>query len=272
MERVVLITGCSSGVGRATAEAFLEEEWTVYATARNPADVEALGERGCELATLDVTDDGDVERVVGRVLEEEGRLDCLVNNAGYAQFGAAEDVPLESVRRQFEVNTFGPHRLTREVLPHMRERGDGTVVNVSSAAGRLAFPGAGAYCGSKFALEAMTDALRAEVADLGVDAVLVEPGPVETQFDERAASELETLDRTDAYESLYDVYDDAGLVGGGGLAAVEPEAVADVVVNAASATQPRARYPVGPVGRLASLARLLPDGLRDAAFSLRARL
>mgnify|MGYP006286532787 FL=1 len=140
-DRTVVITGCSSGIGRATAYAFLDEEWTVYATARNPADIQTLGEAGCDIGTLDVRDPEDVERVIGRVIEEEGRLDALVNNAGYGQHGPLEDVDDELFEKQFDVNVFGPHRLIREALPHMRQRGEGTIVNVSSVSGRLAAPG-----------------------------------------------------------------------------------------------------------------------------------
>jgi NAD(P)-dependent dehydrogenase (short-subunit alcohol dehydrogenase family) len=230
--KTVLITGCSSGIGRATALEFLEEDWRVYATARNPSDIETLGEAGCRIATLDVTDPDDIERVVERIIDEEGHLSCLVNNAGYGQLGPVEDVPTEKVHRQFDVNLYGPHRLLRAVLPHMREQEDGTVVNVSSAAGRLSFPGGGIYAGSKFALEAMSDALRNEVDEYGVDVVLVEPGPVETSFTDRAEAEvygdgdtddsdggddIPGLDRSGAYESFYELFSDTRLVGGGGL-------------------------------------------------------
>jgi NAD(P)-dependent dehydrogenase (short-subunit alcohol dehydrogenase family) len=267
--KTVLITGCSSGIGRATARAFLDEEWEVYATARNPADIETLGERGCDISTLDVTDTDDVERVVSRIVDEHGRVDCLVNNAGYAQFGPVEDVPTEKVHRQFDVNVYGPHRLTRAVLPHMREQEEGTIVNVSSAAGRLSFPGGGVYCGSKFALEAMSDALRVEVDDLGIDVVLVEPGPVDTSFQERAAEEVDDgLDRSEAYASFYKAFDDADAVSGGGFWEESPERVAEDIVNAASATKPAARYPVGTVARFAVLGRFVPDALRDKAFGL----
>jgi NAD(P)-dependent dehydrogenase (short-subunit alcohol dehydrogenase family) len=267
--KTVLITGCSSGIGRATARAFLDEEWEVYATARNPADIETLGERGCDISTLDVTDDDDVERVVSRIVDEHGCIDCLVNNAGYAQFGPVEDIPTEKVHRQFDVNVYGPHRLTRAVLPHMREQEEGTIVNVSSAAGRLSFPGGGIYCGSKFALEAMSDALRVEVDDLGIDVVLVEPGPVDTSFQDRAADEVDDgLDRSEAYASFYKAFDDADAVSGGGFWEESPERVAEDIVNAASATKPAARYPVGTVARIAVLGRFVPDALRDKAFGL----
>jgi NAD(P)-dependent dehydrogenase (short-subunit alcohol dehydrogenase family) len=272
--KTVLITGCSSGIGRATALAFLDEEWEVYATARNPADIETLGERGCDISTLDVTEEDDVERVVSRIVDEHGRIDCLVNNAGYAQFGPIEDVPTRKVHEQFDVNVYGPHRLTRAVLPHMRAQESGTIVNVSSVAGRLSFPGGGVYCGSKFALEAMSDALRVEVEEEGIDVVLVEPGPVDTRFDQRAAEEVDEseIDRSEAYASFYKAFDDAQAVGDGGFWEESPERVAEDIVNAASATKPAARYPVGTVASLAVLGRFVPDSLRDSAFGFLRKL
>ena len=271
--KTVLITGCSSGIGRAAALSFLEEDWRVYATARNPADIETLGEKGCELATLDVTEQDDVDRVVDRIVEEEGHITCLVNNAGYGQFGPLEDVPTEQVHRQFDVNVYGPHRLTRAVLPHMRRQDEGTIVNVSSVAGRISFPGGGVYSGSKFALGAMTDALRNEVAEYGVDAVLVEPGPVATNFSERAAEQVEGtneipgIERSGAYESWYDIFEDSQVLGGAGPAAIPPERVAEDIVDAASSTKPRARYFPGTPARVAALARYLPDSWVDTAYS-----
>ncbi|WP_363467465.1 SDR family oxidoreductase [Halogeometricum borinquense] len=271
--KTVLITGCSSGIGRATALAFLEEDWRVYATARNPADIETLGEKGCELATLDVTDGDDVERVIDRIIEAEGHLTCVVNNAGYGQFGPLEDVPTEQVHRQFDVNVYGPHRLIRAALPHMRRQGDGTIVNVSSVAGQISFPGGGVYSGSKFALGAMTDALRNEVSEYGVDAVLVEPGPVATNFTERVEAEVEGseelpgVERSGAYESFYELLSDTQLLGGGGPAAISPERVAEDIVDAASSTKPRARYYPGTPARIAALARFLPNSWVDTAYS-----
>ena len=285
--KTVLITGCSSGIGRATALAFLEEDRAVYATARNPADIETLGEKGCRIATLDVTDPDDVDRVVDRIIDEEGHLSCLVNNAGYAQFGPVEDVPTGQVHRQFDVNLYGPHRLLRAALPHMRDQEAGTIVNVSSAAGRLSFPGGGIYAGSKFALEAMSDALRNEVDEYGVDVVLIEPGPVETSFTDRAeaevygdddrvgdaadadaddADDIPGLDRSGAYESFYDLFSDTKLVGGGGLGAIPPERVADDIVDAASSTKPKARYQPGTAARVGALARFLPSRWLDVGY------
>ncbi|WP_435093686.1 SDR family oxidoreductase [Halorubrum sp. N11] len=277
VQKTVLITGCSSGIGRAAARAFLDEGWTVYATARNPADIETLGEAGCELATLDVTDQSDVDRVVERILDEEGAIDALINNAGYGQFGPVEDVPTAKVHEQFDVNVYGPHRLIKAVLPGMRRERDGTIVNVSSVAGRISFPGGGVYSGSKFAIEALSDALRNEVAEFGIDVVVVEPGPVRTNFSKRAEREAGNgdgesdsadagLDRSGAYEEFYELFEDTQLLGGDGPGAVEPEVVADAIVNAASATQPPARVQPGTVARVGVLARLLPDAILDAGY------
>ncbi|WP_253736301.1 SDR family oxidoreductase [Halohasta salina] len=266
--KTVLITGCSSGIGRATALAFADEGWTVYATARDPADIETLEDAGCRTDRLDVTEQDDIDRVVDRILDEEGAIGCLVNNAGFGQFGSLEDVPVEKVAEQYEVNVYGPHRLIRAVLPHMRREEEGTIVNVSSVAGRVAFPGGSAYCGSKFALEAMSDALRAEVEPFGVDVVVVEPGPVRTSFSDRAEAEADGNDRTGAYEDFYSLFDDTEAIGGDGPGSVSPERVAEDIVNAASATKPVARVPVGTAARVSVLARFIPDTIRDQLWSV----
>lgn len=265
-EKTVLITGCSSGVGRAAAYAFLDDEWRVYATARNPADIEKLGEAGCDISTLDVTDPDDVERVVGRIVDERGRIDTLVNNAGYGQHGPLEDVDDERLRTQFDVNLFGPHRLIRAVLPHMRERERGTIVNVSSFAGRLAAPGMGAYAASKHAIEGYSDALRPEVEPFGVDVCVVQSGPVKSSFRERVDDELHRLDRTPAYEDIYQFQEDASLFGADSPIAVHPGAVAEAILEAAVEPDPEARYVVGPAAQLLVYASYLPDRIRDGLF------
>ena len=270
--KTVLITGCSSGIGRATALAFAEEGWTVYATARDPADIESLADAGCETAELDVTEQDDIDRVVDRILDEHGVISCLVNNAGYGQFGPVEDVPMAQVEQQYEVNVYGPHRLIKSVLPHMRREADGTIINVSSVAGRVAFPGGGVYCGSKFAIEAMSDALRAEVEPFDIDVVVIEPGPVKTGFTERAEDEVDGIDRSGAYEAFYTMFDDTQAIGGDGPGSVEPERVAEDVVDAASSTKPPARIPVGTLASASVLARFIPDSARDSLWSWLQRL
>ncbi|MFW6385365.1 MAG: SDR family oxidoreductase [Halodesulfurarchaeum sp.] len=264
MERTVLITGCSSGIGRATARAFLDADWTVFATARDVETIEDLQAEGCRTAELDVTDPQQIRDAVDRVISETGRVDCLVNNAGYAQLGTLEDLPPRDLHRQFDVNVYGPHRLVRAVLPHMREAERGTIVNVSSVLGRLSIPGAGAYAGSKAALESMSDALRSEVETFGVEVVVVEPGPVDTSFEERSDKEMTPIQESDAYAGLYDAYEDARMVSWMGK--VEPDVVADVILEAGTSTNPDSRYTVGPVARYAVLARYIPDRWRDAVF------
>ena len=268
MAKTVLITGASSGIGRASAEAFLADDWTVWATAREESDIEDLGEDGCETAEIDVTNPRECERVVEALIDAEGRLDCLVNNAGYAQFGPVEDVSTAALHEQFDVNLYGPHRLIREALPHMRARENGTIVNVSSVAGRIAFPNQGSYAASKFALEGLSDALRMEVEEFGIDVVLVDPGPVETNFDDRADEELDDLDKSGAYGWLYQAHEDSNLVGIQDALSVTPGTVALTIRDAASASDPEPRYPVGQGAQLLLMLDYLPARWRDAAFGV----
>jgi len=275
MAKTVLVTGASSGIGRSTAEVFLDDDWQVWATARDEADVAALAESGCETAELDVTDADQCERVVAAVVDSAGRIDCLVNNAGYAQFGAVEDVPtrdLAASGQQFDVNVYGPHRLIRQAMPHMRARESGTIINVSSVAGRLALPGQGAYAASKFALEALSDSFRVEAAEYGVDVVLVQPGPVETEFYDRARDERDELETTGAYDWLYTAREDSRLAGVQDALSVTPGAVALTIRDAASAGDPDPRYPVGDGAKLILMAQHLPARWRDAAFGVLRKL
>jgi NAD(P)-dependent dehydrogenase (short-subunit alcohol dehydrogenase family) len=271
-DRTALITGCSSGIGRATAEAFLDEDWVVYATSRDTDDIGDLAEQGCETASLDVTVDADIQRVTERIAEEAGGVDCLVNNAGYGQYGPLEDVSTERLHSQFDVNVYGPHRLIRAVLPGMREREDGTIVNVSSFYGRVAPPGCGAYASSKFALEAMSDSLRAELDECGVDVVVVEPGIIDTDAYGRVEAELDELPRTAAYDWLYDAVEELTLAAGSASLSSEPAVVATTIRDAATAGEPEPRYVVGAGGKLLVYAGYLPDRVRDGVFRILGRV
>ncbi|PSP93794.1 oxidoreductase [Halobacteriales archaeon QS_4_62_28] len=266
MTKTVLITGAASSIGQATARTFLDDDWQVWATARND-DLEALADEGCKTAELDVTNARECERVVDNLVAAEGRIDCLVNNAGYGQYGPLEDVSTVQLHEQFDVNVYGPHRLVREVLPHMREREDGTIINLSGSSGRIAVPGSGAYAGSKFALEAMSDALRSEVASFGVDVVLVEPGPVDSDFFERGRESPESTEQSGAYDWLYELYEETSLVGGRSIE-VTPEEVALTIRDATVASNPRPRYPVGQFARITALARHLPGRWQDAGVAI----
>src|SRR5215210_2549030 len=186
VSKAVLITGCSSGIGRATAERLANVGWRVYATARNVESVAPLEERGCVLLPLDVTEEDSMISAVDEVARREGTVGVLVNNAGYSQSGAVEAVPIDKVRRQFETNVFGLVRMCQLVLPGMRGQGFGRIVNVSSMGGRLTFPGGGYYHATKYAVEALSDALRFEVRGFGVEVVVVEPGLIRTAFAQTA--------------------------------------------------------------------------------------
>src|SRR6059058_4796729 len=190
VSRAVLITGCSTGIGRATAEQLAARGWTVYATARRPEAIGELAGRGCKTLALDVCDEASMRAAVETVERAEGAVGVLVNNAGYGQEGAFQEVPMAEVRRQFETNVFGLVRLTQLVLPGMREQGWGRIVNLSSMGGRLTFPGGGIYHATKYAVEAVSDALRFEVRGFGVEVIVIEPGLIVTNFGHTAAGSV----------------------------------------------------------------------------------
>jgi NAD(P)-dependent dehydrogenase (short-subunit alcohol dehydrogenase family) len=198
--KAVLITGCSSGIGKATASRLAASGWTVYATARRVETLGELEQAGCRTLPLDVTDEASMTAAVAAVEEAEGAVGVLVNNAGYSQSGAVESIPIDRLRAQFETNVFGLVRMCQLVLPKMREQGWGKIVNVSSMGGRLVFPGGGAYHATKYAVEALSDALRFEVRGFGVDVILIEPGLIITSFGDVAA---ETTDAVSADEGPY---------------------------------------------------------------------
>lgn len=275
MSPTVLITGCSSGIGHATALAFRDRGWEVYATAPAPSKLDDLAEAGCHTAKLDVTDPGDAKVVAGRIVEEQGRIDCLFNNAGYGQIGPMEELSTDLLREQFEVNYFGAHRVARAVLPYMREQGSGLILNTSSVYGRTIMLGQGAYAGSKWALEALSDTLRVELSDHDVDVVAIEPGPVETEFGERALEEIDKLDRTGAYEWFYTLFDTRRYgrrLIDRGVGYIQPEDVAAVVVEIAESEDRPRRRVVGPWKYMVWLGYVLPDGVRDRALELLKRL
>lgn len=258
-----LIVGADAPVGRASALAFREEGWRVYATAADEDAVADLAEHGCLTDDLDATDPTNVRRVVKRVEAEAGRLDCLAVADATALFGPVEEVAVDAVEDHLDRNVVAPLRLFQRVLPGMRERGDGTVVVVSSVLARVAAPGTGVYGAAQHAVGALADAMRAEVADDGVDVVVVEPALVEADLD-APADPPEGTDYPWVYELLADVLS----LGDGGPGVAPPERVGAAVVNAASATIPAPRYPVGAAADVLSKTRYLPDDWRDLLYGL----
>ncbi len=262
----VLITGCSTGIGRAVAERLARAGMTVYASARRPDSIEDLKGAGCRTLALDVTDEDSMRTAVGEIERAEGAVGALVNNAGYSQNGAVETVAIDDVRRQFETNVFGLLRMSQLVLPGMRREGRGRIVNVSSMGGKLTFPGGGIYHATKHAVEAISDAMRFEVRGFGVDVVVIEPGLIRTSFGETSVASVPRDDgpyaefNSAVAAATAGAYDGPlGELGGG------PEAVAKAIEKALTADRPRTRYKVTASARLLMAQRsLLPDRAWDA--------
>ncbi len=247
--KVVLITGCSTGIGRGTAEQLAANGHTVYATARKVEAIADLEAKGCRLLPLDVNDEASMEAAVKAVEDAEGAVGALVNNAGYSQSGAVEDIPIDSIRGQFETNVFGLVRMCQLVLPKMREQRSGRIVNIGSMGGKLTFPGGGIYHATKYAVEAISDAMRFELKGFGIKVVLIEPGLIRTSFGDTAGGSLDVVSRTGgAYDSFneavgkntLEAYDNPlyAKFGGG------PETVAKVIEKAITSSRPKTRYPV----------------------------
>ncbi|HVM41804.1 MAG TPA: oxidoreductase [Acidimicrobiia bacterium] len=267
VSRAVLITGCSTGIGRATAERLAKRGHRVYATARRLEAVEDLKAAGCETLRLDVTDEASMVEAVEAVVAAEGAVGALVNNAGYSQGGAVESLDIDAVRRQFETNVFGAIRLVQLCLPGMRDQGWGRIVNVSSMGGRFTLPGGGAYHASKHALEAFSDALRWEVAGFGVGVSIVEPGIVLTDFPNAHAEAVDSHTDGGPYEAFNTAVRtrvDSAYTGPLAKLGTGPEKIARVIERAVTSSRPKTRYRVGVDARSILLVRRsLPDRVFD---------
>jgi NAD(P)-dependent dehydrogenase (short-subunit alcohol dehydrogenase family) len=271
--KAVLITGCSSGIGRATALRLARSGWTVYASARRLQTIADLEHAGCHTLALDVTDEQSMRAAVDAVEQAEGAVGVLVNNAGYSQSGAIETVPLDAVRRQFETNVFGLVRLTQMVLPRMRAQRFGKIVNLGSVGGRVVFPGGGQYHATKHALEAISDALRFELRGFGIDVILLEPGLITTEFGEAATASM--ADVTSSGDDPYARFNaTVGAVTKGAydsplirLIGAGPERIAKVIERSITRRHPPARITITPSAKIPiGLRRLLSDRAWDAAM------
>ena len=280
----VLITGCSSGIGRAAALSLHHAGFTVYATARRTDALTDVAERGLRTLALDVTDEASMTQAVAAVEADASAIRVLINNAGYGLYGPVEQQPMSEIRRQFETNFFGLVRLTQLVLPGMRRQGAGRILNVSSIGGRATLPGGAFYHASKYAVEAISDALRMEVAQFGIDVVLIEPGPVDTPWNQVAADSLSTAvpgaDRAGpdgpaddgAAADPYAAYKAAvaasfATIHNGPLARLSSSAddIAAVITRAVTARRPHTRYLINPVARsVVTLNQVLPGRAYDA--------
>jgi NAD(P)-dependent dehydrogenase (short-subunit alcohol dehydrogenase family) len=263
--RPALITGCSTGIGRATAERLADDGWNVHATARRPDSIEDLAKRGCNTHALDVTDEGSMRKAVEEV-ERDGPIGALINNAGYSQSGAIETLPMESVRRQFETNVFGLMRMCQLVLPGMRDAGSGRIVNLSSMGGRLTFPGGGVYHATKHAVEALSDALRFEVGGFGVDVVVIEPGLIVTEFGETASASIADIEHGPYAKFNATVAKVTANAYTGPMARLGagPDAVAGKIASALTTRRPATRYKVTPSAKMVmGMRRVMTDRMWD---------
>lgn len=265
MNKVILVTGGSSGIGFDTALKLAEQGHTVYAAARRLERMEPLRAAGVRILSMDVTDDASMQQGVQTILDEQGRIDVLVNNAGYGYLGAIENVTMDEAHRQLEVNVFGLARLTQLVLPTMRQQRSGRIINVSSIAGKVVIANGGWYNVSKFAVEALSDALRMEVKPFGIDVVLIEPSGIKTNWGLIAADHLEESARGTVYETTANnearlaryLYTSNILSG--------PSAVRKAICRAANARHPRVRYKPGiGASTMVFLHAILPTRLWDA--------
>jgi NAD(P)-dependent dehydrogenase (short-subunit alcohol dehydrogenase family) len=261
--KVCLVTGASSGIGLATALDLLGAGYVVYGAARRVERMDVLRAAGGHVVPMDLRNPEDLDRVVDMVVAEQGRIDVLVNNAGTVLHGAVEDVPLSRAREQLEVNLLAPARLAQLVLPHMRARRSGTIVNVSSVAGEIAMPLGSWYYAAKHALEALSDTLRMEVEQFGINVVIIQPGIIKTEFGDHAAEQLREFSGDGAYRDMANAM--AQRTGSGpDQDGSDSDVVAEVIRRAIESDRPDTRYAVGLMAEeLLRLGRTLPDRAFD---------
>lgn len=262
MKKVVLITGASSGIGKQTAELLVQQGLIVYGAARRLDKMQELKEMGVRLLQMDVTDDASVMKGVREIMDAEKRIDVLINNAGYGSYGALEDVPISEAKYQFNVNVFGLARLTQLVLPHMRAQKSGRIINISSMAGRFGEPLGAWYHATKFAVEGLSDSLRMEIKQFGVDVVVIQPGAIKSEWNKIAEENLAKVSGNTAYgdsankhvkmfESVY-------------KSGSEPIVIAKVIAKAIRAKNPKTRYVAGAGAKFILFARkILSDKIFD---------
>ena len=268
----VLISGCSSGIGAATAAALVDAGHVVYATARRIETLAELEARGCHPLVLDVTSEESMIAAVKAVEAEHGKVGTLINNAGYGEYGPIEESDLDRVRTMFETNVFGLARLTQLVLPAMRRARSGRIVNIGSMGGRITFPVGGFYHATKYAVEAISDALRVEVKPFGIDVILVEPGLIRSNFESRVNQGLESGSGADGGDTAYAdllTANEKNTTGGyaNDFMATGPEAVAAVIAKALESPRPRSRYVVTSAAKvMINLRRFGGDRVWDATM------
>lgn len=247
MNQVILITGASSGMGKAFALRLIQEGHIVYGAARRVQDMHDLVEKGGHAIALDMTDDASLVSAVKRIIGEQGRIDALINNAGYGIYGSVEETPLDEARRQFEVNLFGLGRLTQLVIPHMRSQRRGRIINISSMGGKMYLPLGAWYHASKHALEGWSDCLRLDLKEHGIDVVIVEPGVIRTGFEEVMVAPMIARSGSGPYGAF--TRQVAKATEKNYREGSSPEVITRLVVKAVTSRRPKTRYTGGHLAR-----------------------
>jgi NAD(P)-dependent dehydrogenase (short-subunit alcohol dehydrogenase family) len=269
LAEIILITGASSGIGEETVRRLMTAGYTVYAGARRLDRMKPLADAGAHLLALDLTDDASMAAAVSTVMQETGRIDVLINNAGYGSYGALEDVPLEEARRQFEVNIFGLARLTQLVLPAMRAQRSGRIINVSSIGGKFGEPFGAWYHATKFALEGLSDSLRMELYPFGIDVVVIQPGATHSEWSQIAHESLLKYSSDGPYGKGATAHANMMDEGHKGSVPAQPSVVANTIVQAVQASKPKTRYVTGGLARtMLFMRRVLSDRGFDAMFRM----
>jgi short-subunit dehydrogenase len=264
--KVCLVTGASSGIGHATALELVKAGYIVYGVARRVEKMEDIRAAGGHALPMNITSEADIQRVVQTIVNQQGHIDVLINNAGIGLHGSIEDTSLDQAHNLFEVNLFSVARLTQLVLPHMRQQKSGTIINVSSIGGEIAMPLGAWYYASKHALEAFSDTLREEVQQFGINVVVLQPGIIKTEFEKETAQELRTISGHGAYAKYAEAMAQRAetALGGTNTKASDPSVVAKTIRQIIESPAPKPRYAVGYVaGTLLFLNRILPDRLFD---------
>jgi short-subunit dehydrogenase len=265
MKKVALVTGASSGIGKETAKLLVQNGFTVYGAARRVERMADLKDAGIKLLTMDVTDEDARVKGVNEILQNEERIDILVNNAGYGSFGSLEDVPISEAKYQFEVNIFGLARLTQLVLPTMRKQHSGKIINISSIGGKLGEPHGVWYHATKFAVEGLSDSLRMELKQFGIDVVIIEPGAILTEWAGIARENLLKVSGNSVYKTLANKH--ANMFVNADKHGSKPIVVARTIVKAALSTRPKTRYATGGGAKIILfLRRILSDKMFDRLF------
>jgi short-subunit dehydrogenase len=265
MKKVALVTGASSGIGKETAKLLVDNGFIVYGASRRLEKMSELKDIGVKLLMMDLANDASIVNGVAEILTHEKRIDVIINNAGYGSYGAMEDVPMSEAKYQFEVNIFGLARLTQLLIPTMRSQGSGKIINISSIGGSGGEPHGVWYHATKYALEGLSDSLRMELKQFGIDVVIIKPGAILTEWNTIARENLMKVSGHTAYKDL--VQKHVKLLANADNMASSPKVVAETILKAVKSNKPKTRYATGRGAKIiVFLQRILPDRLQDKLF------